>query len=70
MFYRHECHPAFWAISRVIGYDFGMHLAGVFLLFLLLVLVIVIHLRAIEVNRPYLRGDICRDRDSHRYEQD
>ena len=35
-FYRHEFHPAFRAISRMISYDFGMHLAGVFLHLLLL----------------------------------
>jgi hypothetical protein len=30
---------------------------------------IVLHLWAIEVNRPYLRGDICSEHDGHRYEQ-
>ena len=35
-FYRHEFHPAFRAISRMIGYDFGMHQAGVLLDLLLL----------------------------------
>ena len=60
----------------MISYDFGMHQAGVFLhLFLLLLAcravalrrrVLMLHRRAIGVNRPYLRGDICRERDSHR----
>ena len=36
LFHRHKFHPAFRAISRLIGYDFGMHRAGVFLLLLLL----------------------------------
>ena len=36
LLYRHEFHPAFRTISRMIGYDFGMHRAGVFLLLLLL----------------------------------
>ena len=36
LFYRHEFHPAFRTISRMIGYDFGMHRAGVFLHLLLL----------------------------------
>ena len=34
--YRHEFHPAFWTISRMISYDFGMHRAGVFLHLLVL----------------------------------
>ena len=33
LFQRHEFHPAFRTIARMIGYDFGMHRAGVFLLF-------------------------------------
>ena len=41
LFQRHEFHSAFRAIARMIGYDFGMHPAGVLLLFLLLVTVIV-----------------------------
>ena len=36
LFQRHEFHSAFRAIARMIGYDFGMHRAGVLLLFLLL----------------------------------
>ena len=77
LFYRHEFHPAFRAISRMISYDFGMHLAGVLLDLLLLARravgrrgdrrrVLVLDLRAIEVNRPYLCGGVRRERDSHR----
>ena len=47
----------------MVGYNFGVHQAGVPLRLLLFLLVL--HPRTIEVNRPYLRGDICRDRDSH-----
>ena len=48
-----------------------VYFCDLLLLLLLLVLVFVplLHRRAIEVNRPYLRGDICRERASHRYEQ-
>jgi len=42
-FYRDEFHPAFWAISRMISYDFGMHRAGV------LLHRFVLHLRAIGI---------------------
>ena len=38
LFYRHKFHPAFRTISRMIGYDFGMHRAGVILHLLLLLL--------------------------------
>ena len=43
---RHEFHPAFRTISRMIGNDFGMHQAGVllFIPFFLLVLLLVIDL--------------------------
>jgi len=56
----------------MIGYDFGMHQAGVLLrlLTLLFLIMIVLHLRAIGVNRPYLCDYVCRKRNSHRYEQD
>jgi hypothetical protein len=47
------------------SYDFGMHEAGVSLLFLFLVLVLVIMLaaRAIGLNRPYLCADAYCERD-------
>ena len=38
---RHEFHPAFRTISGMIGYHFGMHHAGVFLIGLLLLLGVV-----------------------------
>jgi len=43
--------------------DFGMHRARVFLsiLFLLLMLVLLLTMRAIEVNRPYLRAGANRE---------
>ena len=60
----------------MISYDFGMHQAGVFLHLLLLLLarravairrrMLVLHLRAIGLNRPYLRGDVCHQRSSYR----
>ena len=48
----------------MIGYDLGMHQAGVLLghRFIMLMLVIVFSVRAIEVNRLYLRSDVCQKR--------
>ena len=45
LFQRHEFHPAFRTISRMVGYNFRMHQTGV----LLRALVLVIVTRAIEV---------------------
>ena len=50
----------------MIGYDLGMHRAGVILHRFVLLSVLMLHLRAIGVNRLCLRGDICRERDGHR----
>ena len=50
----------------MISYDFGMHRAGVLLHRFVLLSVLVLHLRAIGVNRPYLRGDVCHQRSSYR----
>ena len=57
LFNRHEFHAAFWAISWMIRYNFGMHRAGVFLFLLMIVLAG----RAIRVNRPYLCAGAKRD---------
>ena len=66
LIHRHEFHPAFRTIPRMIGYDFRMHETGVLLLRLLFVIVIVT--RAIEVNRPYLTAR-C-ERDQHKCARD
>src|SRR5262245_51618356 len=68
LFQRHEFHPAFWTISRMISYDFGMHYAGVLLRFRLLACGVrgrrrdrrwVLLIRATVVSRPYL-GESCK----------
>jgi hypothetical protein len=57
LFNRHEFHPAFRTISRMVGYDFGMHQTGVLLD--LLMLLLVLGARATAVSRPYL-GESCK----------
>ena len=42
LFYRHKFHPAFRTISGMIGYDLGMHQAGVLLSLLTLLRLIMI----------------------------
>ena len=57
-------------MSWIIGYDFGMHRTGVFLslVFFVLILVIVLYVRAIGVNSPYLRA--CYERDQRNCARD
>ena len=44
LFNRHEFHPAFRTIPRIVAYDFGMHRAGVLLDLLMLVLLLLVGL--------------------------
>jgi len=64
LFEWHKFHTAFRTIAGMIGYDFRMHRARVFLSLALLVIVIVLVLTmwAIGVNRPYL----CNRDERHR----
>ena len=62
--YRHEFHPAFWTISRMISYDFGMHRAGVFLHLLLLACRAVG--RRADRRRVLAMGVLCDHRVGHR----
>src|SRR5437667_5404520 len=63
LFFEDQFHSAFRAIAGVIHNDFGMHRARVFLsiVFLLLMLVLLLTMRSIEVNRPYLRAGANRE---------
>jgi hypothetical protein len=58
LFNRHELHPAFRTISWMVGYDFGMHQAGIpldlLLLLLLLLVLLVLGVRATAVSCSYL----------------
>src|SRR5438034_11787072 len=74
LFFEDQFHSAFRAIAGMIHNDFGMHRARLFLsiLFLLLMLVLFLTMRAIAVNRPYLRSGANRDHNcaeqiQHRY---
>src|SRR5439155_24064653 len=61
-FYGYKRHPTLRAFAWIIRYNFRMHRAGVFLFLLMLLLLLVLAMRAIAVNRPYLRADVYCER--------